>query len=239
MTNQQTARPWIGTYLVQGHDAKGPWAYPGKGDPQRAYASMHGRGGKTVTILSAGQSEKEAYATETALIMALKVAGVRLLNGPGGHHASSLSPAVLLGASLNPAGGGPRRRLTLAKVGTAILVPANLLHGHREDDIRQSTFQAWKMGDAAISQLRRLLAAGKPVRLLAVTRGGIVVDACRITAVRTFPAGHDHAGFRYFGLADDPEATVLTGHYAPVGRQQNVRYLTAAEASITAFLKLP
>lgn len=233
------ARPWCGTYLVERHDTKGLWVYVGKGDPGRAHASLNGRFGQTVTILSSGQSNAEAFATETAVIRALRAIGIRLGNGPDGHHSASLDLAALLGARLNPGDGGPRRRLTLADVGTAILVPTNLLHGHLQGDIRPSMYKAWQMNGAMVSQLRRLLASGTEVRLLAVAPGRIVVESCRITAVRTFPVGSNYAGCRYFGLAPDPDADRLRGHYAPVDRQSGVQYLTAAKSGAAAFLGLP
>jgi hypothetical protein len=239
MSDQPAARPWCGTYLVQGHDAQGPWAYPGKGDPFRAHASLNGRGGQSVTILSSGQSDAEALTTETAVICALRAVGARLRNGPGGHHTAGLTPAASLGASLNPADGRARRRLTLPEVGTAILVPVNLLHGHLPGDVRPSTYKAWRMHGTLVTQLRRLLAARMCVRLLAVAPGGIIADVRRITAVKTFPAGSQFAGHRYFGLASDPDGDTLRGHYTPVSRQSGVRYLTAAGIGAGAFLALP
>ena len=239
MSQVLAATEWRGTYLVQGSDAQGPWAYVGEGDPVRAHASLHGRDGQTVTILSSGQSRTEAFATETAVMLALRATGARLGNGPGGHHTASLTPAALLGASLNPANGGPRRRLSVLEAGPAILVPTNLLHGHLPSDVRPSTYKAWLMDRALVTQLRRLLAAGTSVRLIAVAPGSIVVDVRRITAVRTFPIGSESAGYRYFGLAPDPEARMLRGHYAPVRRQSGVRYLAVTETGADAFLALP
>jgi hypothetical protein len=87
--------------------------------------------------------------------------------------------------------------------------------------------------------LRRLLAAGTSVRLIAVAPGSIVVDVRRITAVRTFPVGSEFAGYRYFGLALDSDASMLRGHYAPVHRQSGVRYLAVTETGADAFLALP
>lgn len=234
----QAARGWRGTYLVQGSDANGSWAYVGEGDPVRAHASLHGRDGQTVTILSSGQSETEAFATEAAVMCALRATGVRVHNGPGGHHTAGLKPAALLGASLNPADGGPRRRLSLPEVGRAILVPTNLLHGHLPGDVRPSTYKAWLMDRALVTQLRWLLAAGKSVRLIAVAPGSIIADVRWITAVRTFPVGSEFAGYRYFGLAPDPDAGTMRGHYAPVRRQSGVRYLTVTETGADAFLAL-
>ena len=239
MSYQRTAHPWCGTYLVQGHDAEGPWAYLGKGDPLRAHGSLHGRDGQTVTILSAGQTSVDAFITEAALICALRALGVRLRNGPAGHHAASLTPASLLGASLNPVAGGLRRRLTLSEVGTAILVPTELLHGHLPGDIRPSTYKAWRMDARLVRQLRQLLAGGTRVRLLAVAPSGIIADVRCITAVKTFPVGSEFAGDRYFGLEPHSDADSLRGHYAPVSRQSGVRYLTATGSGANAFLALP
>ena len=239
MSDEPIARAWCGTYLVQGHDGAGQWAYVGKGDPFRAHASLDGRSGRSVTILSSGQGDTEAFATEAAVMRALRAAGVRLVNGPGGHHSSGLEPAALLGTALNPAGGAARRRLTLPEVGAAVLVPVNLVHSHLPGNLRPSTYKAWLMDGPLVTQLRRLLTAGAPVRLLAVAPGGIVADACRITALRTFPAGSEFAGRRYFGLASDAECDMLRGHYAPVRRQSGVRYLTVTGAGAGSFLALP
>jgi hypothetical protein len=192
-----------------------------------------------VTILSSGQCDAEAFITEAAVIRALRALGVRLHNGPDGHHTASLTAAAALSASLNPVDGGPRRRLTLPEVGTAILVPTDLLHGHLPGDVRPSTYKAWRIDRILVVQLRRLLAAGTPVRLLAVAPGGIIADVRCITAVKTFPVSSEFAGDRYFGLAPDPDADVLRGHYAPVSRQSGVRYLTATGPGADAFLALP
>jgi hypothetical protein len=228
MTVQHT--DWHGTYLLQGHDAQGPWALVGEGDTRQAQQSLRRRGAQTVTFLTAGQSDTEARTTATAARVALRAAGHRLVNRPAG----SLTPAAALGASLNPAG-VPRRRLTLADIGPAIVVSTELLYGWRPGNIRQSTFQAWGISPEAVAKLRRLLRAGTPARLLAVAPGvDIVVDVARITAARAFPNGR-----RYFGLANDPEATLLAGHYSPVQCQQGVRYLTATAVGKDAFLSLP
>lgn len=229
MTVQDTG--WQGTYLLQGNDAQGPWASVGEGDTRQAKESLRRLGAQTVTFLTAGQSHTETSTTASAARVALRAAGHRLVNGPAG----SLTPAAALGATLNPADGVPRRQLTLAAIGPAIVVSTELLYGWRPGNIRQSTFQAWGISPEVIAKLRRLLREGTPVRLVSVAPGvGIVVDVSRITAARTFPNGR-----RYFGLADDPEAILLAGHYSPVRCQQGVRYLTATASGKVAFLSLP
>ena len=224
--------------LYRATTLRGRGAELGEGDPVRAHASLHGRDGQTVTILSSGQSETEARRRDRSDARApshWRPRGQRARR-PSHRH---ITPAALLGASLNPADGGPRRRLSLLEVGTAILVPTNLLHGHLLGDVRPSTYKAWLMDRALVTQMRRLLAAGTSVRLIAVAPGSIVIDVRRITAVRTSPAGSEFAGYRYFGLALDSDASTLRGHYAPVRRQSGVRYLAVTKTGADAFLALP
>lgn len=92
------------------------------------------------------------------------------------------------------------------------------------------------MSALCVTQLRRLLAAGVKVRLIAVAPASIIAGSWSITAVRRFPDGHPDAGLRYFALAPDPDERLLRGHYAPVKAQQGVRYLGREEAGVRAFL---
>lgn len=228
------AGPWYGVYLVRGSDAQGSWAYVSKGDPAQALRAASRLGGH-LTFVTAEQSDAEASTTEDAVMATLLQTGCRLIDRHGG----SSTPSVTIGALLNPASGAPRQQLSFASIGTALAVPSNLVHGYLAGNIRQSTCKVWEIGPKPLAQLRRLLAAGTRIRVLPIAPGGIVVDACLLTGVSSFPPGHPYAGYHQLILADDPDSGLLNGHYSPVPRQEGVRYLTASGAGVAAFLALP
>jgi hypothetical protein len=235
------SRAWVGVYLVSCTDpATGlPAYYVGKGDPLRADTSVDERGGTVVAMIGIFFGDEAAYDAEAAVIRALTLAGLTLVNKIAGRGGYVLHPSTVLAAVFTPVD-GPRRTLTLDDTGVAVLVPANCVHGSGQHGLTREVYKSWSVHSDLVRKIRALLAAGRPVRLIGVAPANIVVSVDRITSVKTFDRHHEDAGQCYFGLQQDaPAQEAMQGHRSPVARQQGLRYLTPQAASRAAFLAVP
>lgn len=228
-----------GTYLVVKNETP---LYIGKGGPERAHTSQTNKGGSDFIMLAYGITSDEAHRVETAVMRAFEVAGLEVDNEVKGHGNKRLDQSLVLADMTTPKT-GPRRTLTGADTGLAIVVPVDLIHSAAGDNRPFATSEErvhfnmtrwWRMDSAKRVLTSELASAGHPVRLIAVVPGatnGIVVKTYLITSVTV-----DDSGV-IFDTEEDPQGPQLTGHFGPFPRQLSIQYISSRGSGATPFIE--